>query len=78
MTIVATSIGFISGIQYKSGRCIYCRSLPMRGQFAETPALAHTWPDEEAAAQAAKDLVKFFQVRNPDAIKLFTLATSNS
>lgn len=78
MSTIAIPTGFISGIQYKSGRCIYCRRLPMHGAFTETPELAHTWPDEETAAQAAKDLVQFFEIRNQDAIKIITLATQTA
>ena len=76
MSDTTTDTGFISGIQYKSGRSIFCRRLPMRGEFTETPCLAHTWPDEESAADAAKQLITYFQIRNKDAIKIFTLHTT--
>lgn len=73
MPTVAT--GYIAGIRYRSGRCIFCRSLPIRGQFTEQAPLAHVWPSAPAAESAAADLCRAFEKRNMDAISTFITPT---
>ncbi len=73
MSTIATAAGYIAAIQYPSGRRIYARSLPMKAQFTEHQSLAHEWPDEAEARLAAIDLLKSFELRNPDALKVIII-----
>lgn len=57
-------------IRYRSGRQIHVGKNPERGDFHRDPKHAHRFPTPEAAADAGTALLKYFQVRNPDALTL--------
>ena len=65
------STAFIAGIQYKSGRRIYCDERPDCGEFIESPALARRFPSIAPAQEALEALIRFFEIRDRSAIQTF-------
>lgn len=64
-------MNYISGIQYPSGRRIYCDEAPERGEFIDHPQHARRFPSRDSAAQAVESLIRFFEIRNRAAIRPF-------
>ena len=62
---------YLSGIQYPSGRRIYCDEAAHCGEFIDNPHLAHAWPDQQAATSALDALIRFFEIRDPSVLTLF-------
>ena len=72
--LATSATSAIAGIRYRSGREIFAGRNPEAGQFVTDPENARIFPDPAAAADASRSLAKALEIRNYDAIKLFTRA----
>ncbi len=66
-----TATGHIAGIQYKSGRRIYCGHDPAAGIFVSHPEHAARWPSQAEAESALESLLKAFEVIHTPSLHLF-------
>ena len=66
--------GYVAAMQYRhSKRTIYAGANPHAAEFVEHPDHAARHHTEEAAAAAGIALIQAFEIRNRDAVELFTL-----
>jgi hypothetical protein len=70
----AITAGHIAGLRYKSGRQIFAGRHPDAAEFVSHPDHATAYPTQAEAFNAAEILADAFQIRNFDAITLFTQA----
>jgi hypothetical protein len=74
--------GFLSGIEYRSGRKIYTitdQPEPRRaGQFAESTRAAKAWPSEQEAHDARQALLEVFELQSLDRLTPFTIDISKA
>jgi LmbE family N-acetylglucosaminyl deacetylase len=70
--------GFLAGMQYQSGRRIYAGERPEAAEWVSHPDHAQRHPNQETAKHAALALCRAFEIKNRDAITLFTVRAFNA